>query len=200
MKTTDQGDNQLFHFWPESGKLEALPAFLQDWPDVAPQLRAFPDGKELVYFGTTGKGRTQSARMLVFDLVSQEARELAPGLRMDPGADGWAPLDVAPRGKSVYLMSKAEDTRWLVDVPRESGGKPRALLSFPDSAMPVGVSLARDGSVYLDLFRSQFVLLRVNALGGASEEFGLPTNDFLTMVSPLGDLLLATPRLGQQRL
>jgi sugar lactone lactonase YvrE len=200
MKVTDQGDNQLFHFWPESGKLEALPAFLRNWPDVTPMLRAFPDGKELVYFGTTGKGRSQSARMLVFDLASRQARELAPGLQIDPGDDGWAPLDAAPDGKSVYVVSKAEDTRWLVEVPRKSGGKPQALLSFPDSAMPVGVSVARDGSVYLDLFRSQFVLLRVNASGAATEEFGLPTNDFLTMVSPLGDVLLALPGWGKQRL
>jgi hypothetical protein len=66
--------------------------------------------------------------------------------------------------------------------------------------MPVGVSVARDGSVYLDLFRSQFVLLRVNASGAATEEFGLPTNNFLTMVSPLGDVLLALPGWGKQRL
>ena len=30
VKLTDQGDNQLFHFWPESGKLDALPAFLHE--------------------------------------------------------------------------------------------------------------------------------------------------------------------------
>ena len=55
VKMTDQGDNQLFHFWPDSGKLEALPAFLQNWSDITPMLRAFPDGKELVYYGTTEK-------------------------------------------------------------------------------------------------------------------------------------------------
>ena len=70
-------------------------------------LRAFPDGKELVYFGTTEKERSQSARMLVFDLASRQARELAPGLRIDPGSDGWSPLDAAPGGESVYLISKA---------------------------------------------------------------------------------------------
>jgi len=48
LKTTDKGNNQLFHFWPESGKFEALPAFVQGWSDVTPMLRAFPDGKELV--------------------------------------------------------------------------------------------------------------------------------------------------------
>ena len=74
VKLTDQGDNQLFHFWPESGKLDALPAFLPQ-ADCTPMLRAFPDGKELVYFGTSEKERSQSPRMLVFDLASRQARE-----------------------------------------------------------------------------------------------------------------------------
>ena len=116
VKLTDQGDNQLFHFWPDSGKLDALPAFLPE-SDITPMLRAFPDGKELVYFGTIGtseKERSQSARMLVFDLASRRARELAPGLRVDPGSDGWSPLDVARDGESVYLATKEGDTQPLV--------------------------------------------------------------------------------------
>jgi hypothetical protein len=121
VKTTDKGDNQLFHFWPESGKLEALPAFIQNWSDIAPMLRAFPDGKELVYFGTTEKDRSQSARMLVFDLASRRVRELAPGLRIDLRVDGWSPLDAAPSGKSVNLVFNAGDTRWLMEIPRKPG-------------------------------------------------------------------------------
>ncbi len=200
VKMTDKGDNQLFHFWPETGKLEALPAYLQNWSDIPPMLRAFPDGKELLYFGTTGNDRLQSARMLVFDLSSRRVRELAPGLRVDPRSDGWSPLAVAPDGQSVYLLSKAADAERLEEVPRKPGRKPSALLSFPDSAAPVGMDAARDGSLYLDLFRDQFVLLRVNASGGTSEEFGLPTSDFLTMVSPGGDVLFMQAGWGRLRL
>jgi hypothetical protein len=199
VKMTDRGDNQLFHFWPESGKLEPLPAFLQNWSDIAPMLRAFPDGKELVYFGTTERDRSQSARMLVFDLASRQSRELAPGLPIHPRADGWSPLSAAPGGVSAYVFSKEGDTDLLVEVPRKSGRRPKALLSFPESARPVGIDAGRDGSLYLDLFRDQFVLLRVGESGGAGEEFGLPTNDFLTMVSPDGDVLLMLTGWGQQR-
>ena len=110
--------------------------------------------------------------MLVFDLASRKARELAPGLAIDPRSDGWSPLDAAPGGESVYLMSNAGNTRWLVEAPRKPGRKPRALLSFPDAAMPVGIALARDGSMYLDLLQNQFVLLRVNASGGPVRSLG----------------------------
>jgi len=200
VKMTDKGDNQLFHFWPETGRLEALPAYLQNWSDIPPMLRAFPDGKELLYFGTTGKDRLRSARMLVFDLVSRQAHELAPGLHIVPRSDGWSPLSVAPDGQSVYLLSKAADAERIEQVPRKPGRKPWALLSFPDSAAPVGMDAAPDGSLYLDLFRDQFVLLRVNASGGATEEFGLPTSDFLTMVSPGGEVLFMQAGWGRQRL
>src|SRR5207247_9004727 len=58
VKLTDQGDDQLFHFHPESGKLEALPASMTA-TDVAPMLRAFPDGKQLVFYGTGEASRSQ---------------------------------------------------------------------------------------------------------------------------------------------
>jgi hypothetical protein len=109
-------------------------------------------------------------------------------------------LAAGPGGKSVYLVSKAGDTDWLVEVPRKPGGKPRALFSFPDSAMPVGMDSARDGSLYVDLLRNQFVLLQINASGSVSQEFGLPTDDFSTMISPGGDVLVTLPGWGRQRL
>jgi eukaryotic-like serine/threonine-protein kinase len=62
------------------------------------------------------------------------------------------------------------------------------------------MDVARDGSLYLDLLRDQFVLLRVGASGGTGEQFALPTNNFLTMVSPGGDVLLTLPGWGRQRL
>ena len=87
-----------------------------------------------------------------------------------------------------------------MDVPRKPGRKPRVLLSFPDSAAPVAMDAARDGSLYLDLLRDQFVLMRVNESSGAGEEFGLPTKDFLTMVSPGGDVMVTLTGWGGRRL
>jgi hypothetical protein len=200
VKLTDEGDNQLFHYWPDSGKLDALPAFLPKG-DITPIMRAFHDGRELVYFGTSGSGkeRWQSARMSVFDLASQRARDLSPGVRFDPG-DDWAPLDVAQGGESVYLASQEGDTRRLVEVPRKPGGKPRVLLSFPASAWPVAIDSARDGSLYLDLLRTTNVILRVPTTDGAGEEFALPNTDNFTMVAPGGEVLLTLKGWGTQYL
>jgi predicted Ser/Thr protein kinase len=198
VKLTDHGDNQLFHYWPESGKLDALPAFLIRG-DITPIMRAFHDGKELVYSGMSEKERSQNARMLVYDLASRQVRELSPGVRLDPG-DDWAPLDVAPGGESVYVAAQEGDTRRLVEVPRTPGRKPRTLLSFPTSAWPVAMDAARDGSLYLDLLLTTSVILRVPATGGAGEEFALPNADNYTMVAPGGEVLLTLTSWGTRRL
>jgi eukaryotic-like serine/threonine-protein kinase len=202
VKLTDHGDNQLVHFWPDSGKLDALPAFLTK-SDITPMLRAFPDGKELVYFGTTGtseKERSQSARMWVFDLASGRARELSPGLPVDPVSDGWSPLGVARDGKSVYLATKEGDTQPLVQVPRRPGNQPRTLLSFPTTAAPVSMDAARDGSLYLDMLETATVILRVPATGGVGEEFTIPTLDNFPMIAPGGEVLVTLKGWGKQHL
>src|SRR5438309_1892095 len=111
-KLTGKADDQLIHYWPDSGRMEPLPAFLEP-RDVAPLLRAFPDGKEIVYFGTNEKtGRTQSPRMYVMDLASQRARELAPGFNLDTSR--FSPLAIAPDGESVLVLGIQEDTRLLM--------------------------------------------------------------------------------------
>ena len=196
-KLTDQGDNQLFHFWPESGRLDELPVFLPEG-DVAPILRAFPGGKELVYYGASGKERSQSSRMLVFDLGSQTSRDLAPGFHLDPGFSYWSPLDVSPDGEMVYAASVEGDTERLLEVPRKPGGKPRELLSFPNSSRPVAMDSAPDGSLYLDQFQNPNVILRVNASGGTGEEFGSGTPR--TVVAPGGEVLTTVMGWGRGRL
>lgn len=41
---------QLYHFWPESGRLEALSAIFPEVLDFTP-VRVFRDGKDAVFFG-----------------------------------------------------------------------------------------------------------------------------------------------------
>ena len=200
LKMTGQGDEQLFHYWPDSGKLDPLPAFMPQ-TDITPMLRAVPNGKEVVYYGTRGgAGRSQTARLLILDLATQQARELAPGLSLGFTGSGWAPLGVAPDGKSVYLLGSHENTRELFQIAWQ-GGKPRAVLSFPDSAPPVAMDAARDGSLYVDQLIQPALILRVSPAGGVAEEFALPQSDaYNTMVSTTGDMLIDSSSWGLRRL
>ncbi len=88
LKLTDQGDEQLFHYWPDSGRLESLPAFMRQ-TDVAPMLRVFPDGKELVFYGMSEAGRSEFPRMLVYTLATRTTRDLEP--RLHPAVRDWSP-------------------------------------------------------------------------------------------------------------
>jgi serine/threonine protein kinase len=47
---TGQGDSQLRRFWPETGREDALPAFVDRSADDPP-IAVFPDGKEVAFFG-----------------------------------------------------------------------------------------------------------------------------------------------------
>ena len=143
-KLTDQGDHQLFHFWPESGRLEALPAFITS-SDTGTPLRASPNGKEIVYFGTGGpETRSQSPNIYVFDLTSRMSR------RFLLGAEISGPMTLAPDGRLAYATAAVGDLKQLVSVPREKSGPPRVLMSFPSTAGPNSIDLARDGALYVD--------------------------------------------------
>jgi len=63
-RTNATGQPQLHRFWPDSNRIEPLPAYLSSPLDPLVPVRAFADGKEAVFFGRvmTEKGpRTPSA-------------------------------------------------------------------------------------------------------------------------------------------
>ena len=42
---------QLFHFWPDTGRLDALNALFPSNSSGPPSIRVFPDGREAVFLG-----------------------------------------------------------------------------------------------------------------------------------------------------
>jgi len=157
-------------------------------------LRAFPDGKDLVFLGMSEKERSRAPRILVINMASHQVRELSSGLNVPH----WAPLNVAPDGKSVYLCSQDGDSLRLLQIPREAGGKAVTVMWFPKSARPLAIDAAPDGSLYMDLYQAPTVALRFAPAGGAAEEFETAVSDL--SVAPGGDVLEAQPSAGKQRL
>jgi hypothetical protein len=200
LKLTDRGDYQLFHYWPDSARLEPLPLFMPQ-ADIAPLLRAFPDGQEIVFLGASDAGRSRTPQLLIYNLASRATRELSSGVHYDPTATGdyWSPLDVSPDGQSVYMLSDAGDTRLLMEVPRR-GGRPRALLTFAQFAAPVSVDAARDGSLYLDQRLLSQAFVRTPLSGGAPEEFPVPSGYSGLIAPPGGDVLMTSPIAGRHQL
>src|SRR5262249_6316148 len=163
VKPTDRSDHQLYRFWPDSGRLEGLPAFIRA-RDVEPNLRAFPSGKEIVYYGVYGEDkRSENPRLLVLDLTSNSTRELVTGLQVDD-SDAWCALAVAPDGASVYVLTVVDDSRAIVRIPRR-GGAARTMMSFPQPAAPLHFDVASDGTMLLDYMPTMASALWIQAGG-----------------------------------
>lgn len=198
VKVTDRADNQLFHYWPDSGRLEALPAFIQS-ADVAPKLRAFPDGKEILYVGMSGEaGRSATPKLLALNLATQRTRDLSAGAALEIAKDAWCPLAVSPNGRFAYILTEAGDSRLLMEIPRE-GGAGRVLLSMPTPAAPINFDAGSDGSLYLDYMPIMPVALWPAVKGGPPRE--VPISRFAeVMFVPTGQVFSTLIAGGRARL
>ena len=73
LKRTPRGHDQAFRFWPESGRSEPLPAYLER-SDAGPPLRAFADGKEIVFIGATEEAASKPARSRTSSISRRASR------------------------------------------------------------------------------------------------------------------------------
>jgi hypothetical protein len=193
-KVTPQSDEQAFRFKPDSGRLEPLEIFLT-LTDIAPPIRASADGKLIAFFGVFGNSaRNQTSRLMLFDLESGKARELAPEYDFQPG-NPWCPLDFSPDGKSVLVIANENDSRVLLSIPLDRGGRLRRLFSFPKTSAPLSIDAAPGQMLYMDQMLSFASLVRFSPGGGGSTEQGaLPIDTTRTTFS---DGALAYPaRIG----
>jgi len=198
-KTAPGGDYQLFHFWPESGRLEALPALV--WRlCYHPGVRAFPDGKEILFYGiyTGGGDRRGSRHLYALDLTSRQARILAPTLTFKEQHP--AALATAPDGKAALAFTLRGDLWDLVKVPRSGEKDYEVLLSLPVSTKPMYLDASRDGSVYLDTGLQPISIVRFSPSGGAPEEVPVPAANWVPAL-PLanGRFLVSATIAGKDR-
>jgi len=142
---------QLYRFWPESGRLEALDAYFREALDLAPPVRAFRDGKDAVFFARTLEQdkADPSDHLYIIDLTSGKTRRLAPELDLQlPSTISFFPLAVAPDDQSVLVDLRAGDVHHLISIPRNGNGPTRTSLSLTLS--PWFLDLDKDGNLYLD--------------------------------------------------
>ena len=147
---------RLYHFWPDSGKLQPLPALagggLLQTPD--PLVQTFPDGRALIYSGTPESDPNGRARWYVLDLESLHSR-----LMDAPVVPRAFAVAVSPDSQSGLFVNAVGDIWEIGAVPRSGTGPLRPLISFPKPSNLWGMSVGRDGSVYFDyMLRPSFVL------------------------------------------
>jgi|SRR5579859_934332 len=158
---------RLYRYWPDSGKLQGLPALVGGGVRqlVDPLAAVFPDGREVVYLGTPDSTPGGAPRYYVLNLETLRSRALKASLGLSVFSVG-----VSPDNQSALIVNASGDEWEIVAVPRSGEGASHALISFPKPSAIWGIDAARDGSVYFDyMIRPRSVLQFDTAAKAVSE-------------------------------
>ena len=157
--------NQIYHFWPDTGKLQALGAWVALTP--AAPLRVFPDGKNAVFFGTVkDEGTDKSPHLYLLDVAGGTSKRLAPELPIVQTSQIF-PLAVAPDGQSVLIDLPSGNLHRVVEIPSSGASTARTLLSLTSGIW--SLDEARDGSLYVDQVDRPLQMLKYPVTGGTPE-------------------------------
>jgi len=183
--------SRIFHFWPDSGRLQPLEAWI---PPTLPVnlFRVFPDGKEAVFFGTT-EGTDASPHLFALDIASGKARRLAAQLPIRQTSEAF-PLAPTPDNRSVLIDLPSGNLHQVVAVPRSGSGPVQVLLTL--TTPPWVMDAGPDGSIYLDQVDRPFQVLRFPPSGGTPEVLATTESRAIDLSAPVefsdGRLLLPT--------
>jgi hypothetical protein len=163
----ESGGYRLYRFWPNSGKLQPLPALVGGGVRqlVDPLVAVFPDGREVVYLGTPNSPPDGPPRWYVLNLETLGSRLL--NSQLVPGAFS---VGVSPDSQSALIVNAVGDEWNIVALPRSGQGAPRELISFPKPHNVWGIDEGRDGSVYFDYMVRSMSLLHFDTTAKAVSE------------------------------
>ncbi len=200
LRPSSEGRQQLLRYWPDSGRLEALPASVpySDTRTVCP----FPDGKEVAVSGFYGS-QAGARRLFALDLASGKARDLSPAEESadaDKVVGTQETIAVSADGKTVITTWKRDDSVLLVALPRDGSKRARPLLSLPFGSTPLACDAAPDGSIYMDHSSFQSSVLNVGAAGQVLSETPLPPAAYYGALPLPGGFVFSLTRGGRSQL
>ena len=202
LKRTLRGNNQAFRFWPESGRSEPLPAYLERW-DAGPPVRAFPDGKEIVFIGATQEAGIESgAQPYILDLATRKSRRLDPQARIDRlDFQLGLPVVPTPDGRGVLMLGREQNSFELIRVERNGRPGHSRVLSFSNGRPPFYVDAAPDGSIYVDSAEMSPSISRFTVEGKLIAESATPAPlNNMALALKDGRVLITAPLGGNLRL
>ncbi len=198
LRPSSEGRLRLVHFWPDSGRLESLPATVlrSDTRTV----RGFPDGNEIAVLGFSERA---GARLLfALDLVSRKTRDLSTPEDF-AGMSDWARLEtlaISADGRTVLAVRKGDDSMHLMAIPRDGSRRHRTLLSLPLTSAPLACDTAPDGSIYIDHSTRTSSVLNIGTAGNVISEIPIPMDVNGVVPAPGGGFVFALTRGGRSQL
>ena len=162
VRIDQSGHYRLFRFWPDSGKLDPLPAIAMggvgETPD--PLVQVVPDGRNVIYLGTPEDKPNGLPKWYALDLASLRSRPLNAQVVPRVFAVG-----VSPDSRSALLINSVGDVWDIAAVPIAADGPPRPIISFPKPTNIYGINAASDGSVYFDYMMRPSSILQFDPSG-----------------------------------
>jgi hypothetical protein len=174
---------QLFHYWPDAGKLEPLPLSpLYSVFKVSQQ--ATRDGKAIVIYGRPldAKGTRGHPGIYRFDLASQKLVNVAPGQSF---RGGEVPVATTPDGRFVMYAISDNGFFRVMSVPSDGSGEMREVLTLTHRLS--SLDIAPDGTIYGDQTAINNGLLRFSAAGGTAERLTPTPGHYAELVLVLPD-------------
>jgi hypothetical protein len=175
----------VFHFWPENGRLEALPL-------LAAKLnfqfvRALPGGKQAVVIGMPISAPGSGAHVYLVEIASGALRRLDSGFRDDSALTA---VTSSGDGKTILAAGRAGHLSRVVAIP--VNGRAAAQVLFTLTEEVNALDAAPDGTIYLDQRVRPVDLLRFPAAGGHAERIATwPAAGHSMAVLPDGRVVIA---------
>lgn len=200
IREDDNARWRIYHFWPDSQRLEPLPGWVSI--GTTTPLRVFPDGKEAVFNGMVSE--TDSlVHLYVMDIASGKTRRLAPDLPARRNNESY-PIATTADNRAVLVDIPAGDLHRIVIVPRDGKGTIQTVMTL--TKPPWYLDCAKDGTLYLDQVDRPHEILRFPVSGGQPEILGssdtyVPAGQYMDPVETTdGRFLLDTEFSGKGRL
>ncbi len=195
--------NQLYRFWPQDGRLQALNVLVPSTAEVwSPPVRVFRDGREAVFYGRPLDNPDAVNQLYAIDLESQRMRRLAPSTPIRPRTIYFA-LSPDSSGRAVLVDAPDGDLHRILEVPRDGSDNVRTIITL--TMGPWFMDASRDGSIYVDQVHQPTELLRFPASGGVPEQLGISPS-FLSydhggvLALPDGRVLMGSSPGGRDRM
>jgi eukaryotic-like serine/threonine-protein kinase len=178
---------QLYRYWPDSGKSQALPLILPNGNLYGTStIRAFPDGRRALVAGmaTGDQAHTTGLHFYVVDLETGKLHMLDADFGDLVAGGGVPPATVTPDGKTAIFGSTKGPLSRVMSVPIDGHAPAQQLFTL--TGYLESLSIGPDGDIYLDEAERPMEIIRFSPEGGRVERIA-------TVQKPVGDYFAALP-------
>ncbi len=199
IRTNENRRSQIYRLWPETGKIDALPAFPTASDFAA--ARGFHDGKAAAFLGRSAEQAPEDSSYYIYeiDLESKQTRRIVLD-RSLPAELTTSTIAISSDDKFILAEAQNGDLFDIVKIPR-AGGSAEIVISTTN---PFNyIDAAHDGSIVVDQVSRPFGVLALTRSDTTPQTVfstTLPVPDAPIVTLPDGRMIVQGNRNGRSHL